>query len=76
MQPIFTVQYAEFRAAEYLKKRIKKVSAYIPISPQEKGVDFLICKYEEENSKNITLAASHTGDSCTTYMMFVYQGIC
>ena len=54
MQPIFTVQYAEFRAAEYLQKQIKNVSAYIPMSPQEKGVDFLICKYDEEKLKNIT----------------------
>lgn len=53
MQPIFTVQYAEFMAAEYLKKQIKNVSAYIPMSPQEKGVDFLICKYDEEKSRNI-----------------------
>jgi len=52
LQPMFNIQYSEFKAAEYLTKRIKNSSAFIPLSPQQKGIDFIICKYN--NEKNIT----------------------
>ena len=38
MQPIFTMQYGEFAVADYLSKKIKNVSVFIPASAQEKGI--------------------------------------
>lgn len=45
MEPIFTMQYGEFAVADYLSKKIKDASVFIPTSSQEKGIDLLLYKY-------------------------------
>ena len=52
MEPIFTMQYGEFAVADYLSKKIKGASVFIPASAQEKGIDLLL--YRHENGKNTT----------------------
>ena len=42
MEPIFTIQYGEFAVADYLSKKIKDASVFIPASAQEKGIDLLL----------------------------------
>ena len=46
MQPIFTMQYGEFAVADYLSKKIKPVSVFIPSYTTEKGIDLLLYKHE------------------------------
>ena len=50
MQPIFTMQYGEFKVADYLTDNIKGSSVFIPASAQEKGIDLLL--YRNNNRKN------------------------
>ncbi len=52
MEPIFTMQYGEFAVADYLAKKIKGASVFIPASAQEKGIDLLL--YRHENGCNTT----------------------
>ena len=52
MEPIFTMQYGEFAVADYLSKKIKNASVFIPASSQEKGIDLLL--YRHENGCNTT----------------------
>ena len=52
MEPIFTMQYAEFAVADYLSKHIKNASVFIPASAQEKGIDLLL--YRHNNGCNTT----------------------
>lgn len=51
MQPIFTMQYGEFAVADYLSKKIKNVSVFIPASAQEKGIDLLLYRYDHNCNK-------------------------
>lgn len=46
------MQYGEFAVADYLSKRIKNASVFIPASAQEKGIDLLL--YRHENGCNTT----------------------
>ena len=50
MQPIFTMQYGEFKVADYLADNIRGASVFIPSSAQEKGIDLLL--YRNSNGKN------------------------
>ena len=52
MEPIFTMQYGEFAVADYLSKKIKNASVFIPASAQEKGIDLLL--YRHQNGCNTT----------------------
>lgn len=52
MEPVFTMQYGEFAVADYLSKKIKNASVFIPASSQEKGIDLLL--YRHENGCNTT----------------------
>lgn len=52
MEPIFTLQYGEFAVADYLSKKIKDASVFIPASAQEKGIDLLL--YRHNNDCNTT----------------------
>lgn len=52
MEPIFTIQYGEFAVADYLSKKIKDASVFIPASAQEKGIDLLL--YRHNNGCNTT----------------------
>lgn len=36
MEPIFTMQYGEFAVADFLAKKVKSASVFIPASSQEK----------------------------------------
>lgn len=54
MQPIFTMQYGEFRVADYLSKKLK-CSVFIPPSSQEKGIDLLLYRYKDKCSEIITV---------------------
>lgn len=45
MEPIFTIQYGEFAVADYLSKKIKDASVFIPASSQEKGIDLLLYRH-------------------------------
>lgn len=52
MQPIFTMQYGEFAVADYLSKKIKGVSVFIPASAQEKGIDLLLYRHDHGVNKS------------------------
>ena len=52
MEPIFTMQYAEFKVADVLSKEIKDASVFIPASAQEKGIDLLLYRYLD--GRNLT----------------------
>lgn len=52
MEPIFTMQYGEFAVADYLSKKIKDSSVFIPTSAQQKGIDMLLYRYVDNH--NIT----------------------
>ena len=52
MEPIFTMQYGEFAVADYLSKKVKNASVFIPASAQEKGIDLLL--YRHTNGCNTT----------------------
>ena len=45
MEPIFTMQYGEFAVADYLSKKVKDASVFIPASAQEKGIDLLLYRH-------------------------------
>lgn len=51
MQPVFTMQYAEFAVADYLSKKVKNVSVFIPASAQKKGIDLLLYRYDRGCNK-------------------------
>lgn len=55
MQPLFTMQYGEFAVADYLSKRIKGVSVFVPASAQEKGIDLLLYHYDHGCNKVNTI---------------------
>ncbi len=53
MDAIFTIPYGEFAAADKLIKlatQYKKVSAFVPASRQEKGIDLIL--YSDASAKN------------------------
>lgn len=52
MIPQFTMQYGEFAVADFLTNNIKNSSVFIPSSPQEKGIDLLLYRYQ--NNSNMT----------------------
>lgn len=54
MQPVFTVQWAEYEAANYIKDKIKGSSIFIPLSAQEKGIDFALIKNINGDNKLLT----------------------
>lgn len=51
MQPVFTMQYGEFKVADYLAGNMKNVSVFIPASAQEKGIDLLLYRYDHGCNK-------------------------
>lgn len=55
MQPVFTMQYGEFAVADYLSKKIKGVSVFVPASAQEKGIDLLLYRYDRGCNKLTTV---------------------
>ena len=55
MQPIFTMQYGEFKVADYLTDNIKGSSVFIPASAQEKGIDLLLYRYGDGKNKVVTI---------------------
>lgn len=55
MQPIFTMQYGEFAVADFLSKRVKGVSIFIPTSAQEKGIDLLLYRHDHGRNKLTTV---------------------
>ncbi|MDO5399783.1 MAG: hypothetical protein Q4F17_02220 [Eubacteriales bacterium] len=55
MQPIFTMQYAEFAVADYLSKKLKDVSVFVPASAQEKGIDLLLYRFDHGCNKANTV---------------------
>ncbi len=55
MQPIFTMQYGEFAVADYLSKKIKDASVFVPASAQEKGIDLLLYRYDHGCNKTNTI---------------------
>lgn len=52
MQPIFTMQYGEFMVADYLSQKLKRISVFIPASAQEKGIDILLYRFNNERNRN------------------------
>ena len=53
MDAIFTIPYGEFAAADKLIKSVtkyRKVSAFVPASRQEKGIDLVL--YSDVGAKN------------------------
>ena len=55
MQPIFTMQYGEFAVADYLSKKLKNISVFIPASAQEKGIDLLLYRHDHGCNKSNTI---------------------
>jgi len=55
MQPVFTIQYAEFKTANYFSDEIKNCSVFIPSSAQEEGIDLLLYRYSNNQNKTVTV---------------------
>lgn len=55
MQPVFTLQYAEYMVAEKLNDIFKKYSVFIPLSSQEKGIDMMLYNREAAGNKSVTI---------------------
>ena len=55
MEPIFTMQYGEFAVADYLSKKIKDSSVFIPTSAQQKGIDMLLYRYVNDHNTTNTI---------------------
>lgn len=55
MQPVFTMQYGEFKVADYLSKHINNSSVFIPVSAQEKGIDLLLYRNKDGGNKVVTI---------------------
>ena len=55
MEPIFTMQYGEFKVADFLAKNIGNSSVFIPSSAQEKGIDLLLYRNEKGRNKVVTI---------------------
>ncbi len=55
MQPIFTLQYAEYMVAEKVTKMFKDVSIFVPTSSQEKGIDLIIYRRAESENRTVTI---------------------
>lgn len=49
------MQYGEFAVADYLSKKIKGVSVFIPASAQEKGIDLLLYRHDHGCNKSNTI---------------------
>ena len=54
MEPVFTLQYAEWVVAEELKKCFKNMSIFIPLSRQEKGIDLMLYNFNNDENKVLT----------------------
>ena len=57
MNPIFTIPYSEYKAIDYLSQLFKKKDGYsifLPVSRQEKGVDFILIKRIKKSVKTVT----------------------
>jgi len=65
MHPIFTLQYGEFTVANALSKKLKNVSVFVPASSQEKGIDLLLYRNQNNHNRVITvqvkMSRSYTG---------------
>ena len=74
MEPIFTMQYGEFAVADYLAKKIKNVSVFIPASAQEKGIDLLLYRhnYGCNTTNTIQVKMSRTYYSEKTDAVYPY----
>lgn len=52
MNPIFSLQYGEFAVANVLTNALRNTSIFIPASAQEKGIDLLLYRFDENENKN------------------------
>ena len=52
MEPVFTIQYAEYAVADYLAKKLK-TSVFIPSSAQEKGIDLLLYRHDAKDGNKV-----------------------
>lgn len=70
MEPIFTMQYGEFAVADYLSKKIKTASVFIPASAQEKGIDLLLYRHSNEcnttNTIQVKMSRTYYSDKPST----------
>lgn len=58
MEPVFTIPYSEYCVAIHLQHLFKPKDGYslfIPLSRQEKGVDLLLAKRQDEHTVSITI---------------------
>ena len=46
------MQYGEFSVTDYLLKNLKNISAFIPASAQEKGIDLLLYRHNNIHNQN------------------------
>lgn len=49
------MQYGEFAVADYLSKKLKGASIFIPASAQEKGIDLLLYRHDNGCNKSNTI---------------------
>ncbi|MEG2429758.1 MAG: hypothetical protein RSA99_05180, partial [Oscillospiraceae bacterium] len=52
----------EFAVADYLSKKIKSTSVFIPASAQEKGIDLLLYRNDNGCNKSNTIQSSLIGE--------------
>ncbi len=63
MEPIFSLQYSEFAVVQELCNHLKKsegFSAFLPLSRQQKGIDFLIHNQVKNKSVRFQVKASRS----------------
>jgi hypothetical protein len=66
MEPVFTMQYGEFAVADYLSKKIKDASVFIPISAQQKGIDLLLYRFKNGCNTTSTIQVKRCREHTTT----------
>ncbi|SMC47293.1 hypothetical protein [Papillibacter cinnamivorans] len=55
MQPVFTLQYAEYKVANKLNELFHECSVFVPASSQEKGIDLLLYNRNDHVNQVITI---------------------
>jgi len=63
MDPIFTLPYSEYAVVEAFTKQLSKkhgFSVYVPVSRQEKGVDFLVYNSKQQKSLRFQVKSSRS----------------
>ena len=70
------MQYGEFAVADYLSKKIKNASVFIPASAQEKGIDLLLYRHSNgcntTNTIQVKMSRTYYSDKPSEYPYYLW----